>query len=246
MKHLLLFIFFFIYASPIPCQDTTHSQNLENRIQSREGIEQLSELFERIGSALSESQDSQIQLNVDAQALDSILKSLPLSDIQWNGETYRLDDMAALINRAFPDHTRQILNCVAKDYPKTLIVGFLGLILLPVIFIVLLSTILGIPIALLILPLLVVGGFLLGISGFGLWTGQYLKKKLNLKTNSSWALIGLGILALELPSILRELTSLFSPILSIVFLLAVILVFCAAWVPGLGAVVLTRFGTRTS
>jgi len=152
--------------------------------------------------------------------------------------------IALLINKAFPKHTSRIENCIKNDYPKTLIVGFVGIVLLPVIFIVLLATILGIPVAVLFLPLLVIGGFLHGITGFALWMGKFIRSKFNFKITSPAATLGVGILVLEMPSILNKITSLISSMLGIVFLLATIFVFFAAWVPGLGAVILTRFGTR--
>jgi len=373
MKHVLFFFTFISVTLSGFCQEGNKEKLPIDSTENIRSIEDLSRLFNQLSTTFSESQGSQVQLNIDVEVLDSILNTIPLpNSIEWNSETFRLDDMkmlatrylqhqpkterqeivqfgsdviigrnewingdvilfggdamvygtvkggivvikgnvrlastsyveddvfciwgdaevdkgariagktnvmnfskifedtdsglvpvtvgllrflriiflfliALLINKAFPKHTSRIENCIKNDYPKTLIVGFVGIVLLPVIFIVLLATILGIPVAVLFLPLLVIGGFLHGITGFALWMGKFIRSKFNFKITSPAATLGVGILVLEMPSILNKITSLISSMLGIVFLLATIFVFFAAWVPGLGAVILTRFGTR--
>jgi len=149
-----------------------------------------------------------------------------------------------IIYTAFPTQTERIRNRIRENYAKSLIVGCIGLLLLPALFIVLLATILGIPIAVLLLPLATLGGFLLGGIAFALLLGQTVQNRAGLKISSAKAQLVLGIFILELPYLLNKATLFFSPVLSTLFLLTGILIFLIAWIPGFGAVLLTRFGTR--
>jgi len=153
--------------------------------------------------------------------------------------------VALIIHAAFPKHTNRIRERLSKEYVKTLVVGSIGIILLPVIFIILLATILGIPVAILFLPLLTIAGFLLGITAFCLMLGQSIRDRSGIKLRSSILLLSLGILAIELPFILGKAAIYLSPSLSILFLFLGFIIFITAWIPGFGAVILTRFGTRS-
>ena len=148
-----------------------------------------------------------------------------------------------LIYLAFPKPVEIIRDRISTEYAKSLIVGLVGLILLPIGFIILLITILGIPIAILILPLTVVVSFLLGGAGFSLFLGRFVQNYLGLKITSSFLHLVIGMLILECLPFLRKALEAVDPTLSSILLVVTILIFLLAWIPGFGAVLLTRFGT---
>ncbi len=152
--------------------------------------------------------------------------------------------IALLIYYAFPTHTERIRSRIHNEYPKTLAIGFIGFLLLPAIFVILIATIIGIPVAILFFPIAVIGAFLLGGTAFSLLLGQIIQTKTGLKTTSAPVLLGIGILILELPSLLGKTIFFFTPLFSATLFLTSILIFFAAWIPAFGAVILTRFGTR--
>ncbi len=148
-----------------------------------------------------------------------------------------------LIYLAFPKPVEIIRERISTEYAKSLIVGLIGLILLPIAFIILLITILGIPIAILILPLTVVVSFLLGGAGFSLFLGRSVQNYLGLKITSAFLHLVIGMLVLECIPFLRKALESIDPTLSKILLIVTFLIFLLAWVPGFGAVILTRFGT---
>ncbi len=148
-----------------------------------------------------------------------------------------------LIYLAFPKPVGIIRDRISTEYAKSLIVGIIGLILLPIIFIILLITILGIPIAILILPLTVVVSFLLGGAGFCLFLGRSVQNYLGLKITSSFLHLVIGMLVLEFLPFLRKALESIDPTLSTILLIVTFSIFLLAWIPGFGAVLLTRFGT---
>ena len=148
-----------------------------------------------------------------------------------------------LIYLAFPKSVEIIQDRISTEYAKSLIVGIIGLILLPVVFVILLITILGIPIAILILPLAVVVGFLLGGAGFCLFLGRSVQNYLGLKITSSFLHLVIGMLLLELLPFLKKVLESVDPTLSTILLIVTFSIFFLAWIPGFGAVLLTRFGT---
>jgi len=148
-----------------------------------------------------------------------------------------------LIYLAFPKPVQVIRDRISTEYAKSLIVGMIGLILLPVVFVILLITILGIPIAVLILPLTVAVSFLLGGAGFSLFLGRFIQDYLGLKITSSFLQLVIGMLVLGLIPFLRKVLESIDPTFSSILLIVTILIFLLAWIPGFGAVLLTRFGT---
>ena len=152
--------------------------------------------------------------------------------------------LVLLIYYAFPAQTKRICNRLHNEYPKTLATGSIGFLLLPAIFVILLATIIGIPVAILLFPIAIIGAFLMGGTAFSLFLGQTIKTKTGLNTTSPPLLLGIGILILELPSLLSKTIFFFVPLFSTTLILISILIFFAAWIPAFGAVILTRFGTR--
>jgi cytoskeletal protein CcmA (bactofilin family) len=152
--------------------------------------------------------------------------------------------IAALIVSAFPKQTGAVTGRVQSQYARSLITGLVAVFLIPAVFLILLVTIIGIPVALLVLPLVIAAGFLLGGTAVAFRIGQLVCEQTGWKCKSSVLLVGAGIVLLECIAFLGKLTSLASPALGKVFFLFSAFVFLCTYIPGFGAVVSTRFGTR--
>jgi len=156
--------------------------------------------------------------------------------------TVLLVALAVLIITAFPEPTRRVRRYLEKGYARSLAAGLIALFLLPFLFIVLMITVLGIPIAVLLLPLAVLGAFLLGIASFGLLAGEWLLQKFNAKTRSPALAVTVGILLFEAPQLLKKPISYLGSFFSLSLLLVGIAVFLFIWTPAFGGAVVTRFG----
>jgi len=126
--------------------------------------------------------------------------------------------------------------------------GLLTQILLPVVFVLLCITVIGIPVAIILVPLAVIGLLFLGFTGVAKAVGSGIEERGLRLGSSPLALIAVGVLTIELVSILGRAIGvagdLFSP-LSFAVRLAGWMILYLAWTTGLGAALLTRFGTRT-
>jgi hypothetical protein len=147
----------------------------------------------------------------------------------------------ALIAAAFSEQTRRVRRTIEKNYAKCLAAGLITLLLLPFVFLLLMITILGIPIALL-LPLAVLGAYLLGMAAFGFMAGEWLLERLRANRPTIVLCSVVGILLFELPSLLIKPLSLFDTPLSFLFIIWGSAVFLLVWMPAFGAAVLSRFG----
>jgi len=150
--------------------------------------------------------------------------------------------LALLIGAAFPEPTRRVRRCIEKSYPKSLAAGIMVFLILPFLFIVLIITVLGIPIAILLLPLAIAGAFLLGITAFANLAGQWLLERFNVKNASFILCTTVGILVFEAPSLLGKPVSLLGPLFAVFSILVGVALFLLVWTPAFGASVLTRFG----
>lgn len=136
---------------------------------------------------------------------------------------------AALITMLFPANLTRVSNAMSTAWLQSAGVGALTGVVALVLAPVLAITIIGLPVSLVLLVALGLSA-LLGWTGAGQLVGAYLARAANLRLTSSVATAMLGV------SIISLITML--PCLGLLAALAV-----AAW--GLGAVVLTRLGTRT-
>lgn len=150
--------------------------------------------------------------------------------------------VTALIIAAFPDPSRRVTEKLRHEYARSLIVGFLGILIIPVVFLVLLVTIIGIPVALIGLPIAVLAAFLLGGAAVGLRIGQAARDQARLRWNSPAALACFGVLAIEAAAMIGKIINVANPVVGRTFLIVNFLIFSCTWIPGFGAVLLTRFG----
>jgi len=137
--------------------------------------------------------------------------------------------VAALVVILFPAHLRRVTEAMTSAWIQSAGVGVLTGVAAIVLAPLLAITCIGLPISLVILVALAVA-ILLGWAGAGQWAGAQLARATNLHLASTLGETVLGV----------ALITLATKVPCLGFLLALPV---AAW--GLGAVVLTRFGTRS-
>lgn len=142
---------------------------------------------------------------------------------------------------------------IQTSYFKSFMVGVLAQILLLPVFLLLLVTIIGIPIALFVLPLMLFAGLVLAQAAVGQWVGDKIAENTTLALHSSLSRTMFGVAALQVFAYLTIIFiwpaghgssgGAFRLITLIMFLLSAILGYVVMTL-GTGAVILTRFGTR--
>jgi hypothetical protein len=146
-----------------------------------------------------------------------------------------------------PDHVKRVRTKLEKEMLKSGLVGLLGEILILPIFILLIITIIGIPVAILVQPLAILLAAILGYTAVSLYIGEKIKENTNIKPQTALLTVLLGIIAVELISILARIIGVagapgsgigLALMICYWFLIYLILTI------GFGAVILTRFGIR--
>ncbi|MCI0330027.1 MAG: polymer-forming cytoskeletal protein [candidate division Zixibacteria bacterium] len=146
-----------------------------------------------------------------------------------------------------PQRVETVRNQVMNGFLKSFLIGFLGMLSILPVFILLLVTIIGIPVALIVLPLALILATLLGDTSICLAVGERIKKTLNFTTDSKIFLIAAGLLVLELPFLLGALPLAMEGAaagMGIFLLVFGCLLNLVLWMVGFGAVILTRYGGR--
>jgi len=133
--------------------------------------------------------------------------------------------ITALITYIFPQHVHIMADCVRLEFAKALIIGMACIFAIPVMFLFLLVSILGIPILLILLSVLPIA-YLFGSVGVSLCVGRMLPIS---EGRSDMRNALLGVLAIGL---IR-----FFPLLGVLVGLAVTML-------SFGVIILTRFGTQ--
>lgn len=151
--------------------------------------------------------------------------------------------IAGFIVLVFPNQTQIVANHLRKNYGKSILVGSVTLLLFPFVFLILLITIIGIPIALL-LPLVIGAGLFMGGTAISLILGEFVKERFGLRWKSLLLFVFTGMLLLEGILFLGKMASHFWPLFSFWFGLTNAFLVLCTWVAGLGTVIWTRFGTR--
>ncbi|MFO7768172.1 MAG: hypothetical protein R6W82_04335 [bacterium] len=154
---------------------------------------------------------------------------------------------ALMVGLVLPRNVGQVEHTVRTRFGGSFLLGLGALVLLPVVFFLLLITIVGIPVALILLPVAVIGLYLLGFTGVSQAVGRGLQERGMHLGSSQLALIAVGVIALELLFLVGRsvgvLGGLLGPLAFAVRMLGFLVLF-VAWTTGLGAALLTRFGTR--
>lgn len=142
---------------------------------------------------------------------------------------------------------------IQRSYAKSFLVGVLGQILLLPAFLLLLITIIGIPIALFVLPLMLFGGFVLAQAAVGQLVGDKIAENTSLPLRTPLAKTIGGVAATQIFAYLTIIFiwpaghgssgGAFRLVTLIMFILSAIVGYVVLTL-GSGAVILTRFGTR--
>jgi hypothetical protein len=146
-----------------------------------------------------------------------------------------------------PKNVDKIKDRVKHEFVKSGLVGLAAEILVLPIFILLIITIIGIPVALLVEPILIIVALILGYVGTCLFVGEKLGEQTSLKPDTKIMMLVVGILAVELvPLVARTIGffgDVFSPFAWIITIIGWMIGYVVITV-GFGAAILTRLGTR--
>lgn len=147
-----------------------------------------------------------------------------------------------------PNSINRVEKCLQTYFVRSFFIGFAAWILIGPVFALLCLTIIGIPVAIFVLPLALVLGVILGTIGLGQFLGRALGRVLSAGINSQLLRIVFGMTVLYIPWIIMSIFMLspsgFSDGLATLFLVLAIIIWSIGITAGLGTVVLTRFGTR--
>ena len=146
-----------------------------------------------------------------------------------------------------PKNVTKVKDRIKQDFLKSALVGFAGEILILPIFILLIVTIIGIPVALLVEPLLILVALILGYTGVSYFIGEKLREGTNLKPETPMMTLVIGILAVECVLFLARVVGVFGYwLFGFSWILTFIgwMIWYVAVTVGFGACILTRLGTR--
>ncbi len=146
-----------------------------------------------------------------------------------------------------PKHVTKVKEKISQDFFKCALIGFVAEIMILPVFLLLIITIVGIPVAILVEPLLIVATFILGYTGASYFIGEKLKDRTSLKPETSIMTLVIGILAVEAVLLLARVLGILGhtlfPISLILTLLGWVIWYVLITV-GFGAAILSRLGTR--
>jgi len=155
--------------------------------------------------------------------------------------------LGVVVLAILPKNVDKVKEKVKHDLLKSGLVGLLAEILVIPIFILLIITIIGIPVALLVQPLLILAAVILGYTGTCLFVGEKLQEHTSLKPDTKIMILVMGILAVELvPLVARTIGvfgGIFSPFALIISIIGWIIGYVVITI-GFGAAILSRLGTR--
>lgn len=161
--------------------------------------------------------------------------------------------IGSLLVLVVPTPTERVRAMAAAEPWKAALVGLaVEILFLPalIVLVVLLAiSIIGIPL-LLGIPFVILGlvaAFLFGYTGSSLAVGRWLKGRFTLDLGSPYVMLLAGILTIQAFSLVGDVLDVFRPLwpFALLFKLSGFLIAYLAWTIGLGAVVLTAFGTRS-
>jgi hypothetical protein len=159
--------------------------------------------------------------------------------------------LAIIVFAIAPKNVEKIKSKIDHDFWVSLLVGFAVAILIApaflILFVLLCITIIGIPVALIALPLAVAAYFLLAYTSGAYFLGVKIKEKTPLKPKTTMMTLIVGVLAVEVVLLLARLIGIFGGPLYILGWIMVAfgwVIFGLIIAVGLGAGLLTLFGTR--
>jgi len=155
--------------------------------------------------------------------------------------------LSLLITLFLPNHIKRINSSIEGGFLKAGLVGFLADILILPVFVMLCITVIGIPVALLVEPIVLFVAMILGFAGISFFLGEKINQTTNLTLSSPLAKVLAGGIIIELLPFLAALTGIgggiFSPVSWVLNIVGWLTLYIG-WTVGFGAVFITRFGTR--
>lgn len=146
-----------------------------------------------------------------------------------------------------PKNVSKVKDKIRQDFLKSVLVGFAAEILILPIFLLLIVTIIGIPVAILVEPLLILVALILGYTGISYFIGEKLREGTNLKPETPLMTLVIGVLALESVLLLARVVGILGDFLfAFSWILTFIgwMIWYVAITVGFGASILSRLGTR--
>jgi hypothetical protein len=159
--------------------------------------------------------------------------------------------LAIIVFAIVPKNVEKIKNKIDHDFWISFLVGLAVLLLIApaflILFVLLCITIIGIPVALIALPLAVAAYFLLAYTSGACFLGNKIKEKTSIKPETPMMTLIVGVLAVEVVLLFARLIGIFGgPLVVLEWIMAILgwVIFGVIIAAGLGAGLLTRFGTR--
>lgn len=136
--------------------------------------------------------------------------------------------LGIVLTTLLPEHVMLVRTTALSKTQRSLWLGLLSVLLMPLVFLVLIALILTIPLAI-IVAIVLIAAWALGVVSVGLQVGEFLVKKVSTRPHARLTHVLVGVIVLALAG-------------SLPYIGWVITV--GAGLLGLGAVFLSRFGTR--
>ncbi|HEX9916196.1 MAG TPA: hypothetical protein VGB16_00530, partial [candidate division Zixibacteria bacterium] len=159
--------------------------------------------------------------------------------------------LAIIVFAIVPKNVEKIKNKIDHDFWISFLVGLAVLLLIApaflILFVLLCITIIGIPVALIALPLAVAAYFLLAYTSGAYFLGNKIKEKTSIKPETPMMTLIVGVLAVEVVLLFARLIGVIGgPLVVLGWIMAILgwVIFGVIITVGLGAGLLTRFGTR--
>lgn len=146
-----------------------------------------------------------------------------------------------------PKNVAKVKDKIRQDFFKSALVGFAGEILIIPVLLLLIITIIGIPVAILVAPLLILAALILGYTGISYFIGEKFRESTSPIPESPMMTLVIGILAVESVLLLARVVGIFGHFLfAFSWILTFIgwMIWYVAITVGFGASILTRLGTR--
>jgi hypothetical protein len=109
--------------------------------------------------------------------------------------------LAVLVTMIVPRNVERVRETIEKGPGKSFLIGFVASILFLPLFLLLCITIIGLPVALIVLPIIYFVVEIMGFAGISLWVGRKLQRGSGSILPSPAAKVAVGALILELPLI---------------------------------------------
>jgi hypothetical protein len=162
--------------------------------------------------------------------------------------------LAVLVTMIVPRNVERIRGTIEKGPGKSFLIGFIASILFMPLFLLLCITIIGLPVALIVLPIVYFVVEVMGFAGISLWVGRKLQRGSSSTLPSPAARVAVGALILELPLIFAWVFTFIGNIITplqwpfqIIGLIIVVLgaiILTVATVFGMGAAIWSRLGRQ--